>query len=654
MPSFVAHRALFVAALSLLFTACEHAQAPWPLVGPFGGDARAFAAVPADSHHLYLGTTNSWIYESHDQGAHWQRLKKLDEAGELIVDNLLVDEHDAQTVLAAAWRLGSTDGGLWISHDAGSHWAEVADLHGQSIRSLAQAPSNSSIFYAGTLEGVFASADGGLHWHLISPAKSQEIHEIESLAIDPTNAQVVYAGTWHLPWKTTDGGKTWQNIKNGVIEDSDVFSILVDPTAPRTVYASACSGIYKSESAGQLFHKVQGIPSSARRTRVLMMDPNAHETVYAGTTEGLYKTTNGGRTFKAMTGDDVIVNDVFVDPTDSQTVLIAADRAGVLISHDGGQSFRAANDGLSARKVEALLADTEHPDHLVAGVVNDKNYGGVFESFNGGQSWQQLQQGLDGADVYSLSRSAEGTLVAGTNHGIYAWNAEHKQWQGINTIANTVTKPYTETIKGKRIDLEKQVKAPTAQLSGRVPALDVSGSVWVAATAAGLLSSHDQGATWQGGPVMGTSGYVSVAARANVLVAARLDGVAISLDGGGLWRPLPTPSMLTRIHRVAFASDGTLWLGAREGVYYTTDLGKTWMWAHRLPVADIDELAIDPANNHVLVSSRAGDAVYVIDPKTLGFTYHAAGSRLALVRAAGGHLIAATVYDGLAIEPRSR
>ena len=54
------------------------AQPAWRPVGPAGGDARAFAAVPGEPNHLYLGTTNSWIYESVDRGASWHRLSKLD------------------------------------------------------------------------------------------------------------------------------------------------------------------------------------------------------------------------------------------------------------------------------------------------------------------------------------------------------------------------------------------------------------------------------------------------------------------------------------------------------------------------------------------------------------------------------------------------
>ena len=42
---------------------------PWVSVGPEGGDARSFAYDPANPQHIYLGTLNSWIYQSTDGGA---------------------------------------------------------------------------------------------------------------------------------------------------------------------------------------------------------------------------------------------------------------------------------------------------------------------------------------------------------------------------------------------------------------------------------------------------------------------------------------------------------------------------------------------------------------------------------------------------------
>ena len=423
------------------------AQTVWNAVGPDGGDARAFAAVPAQPSHLYLGTLDSWIYESTDSGATWRRLAKLDRTDDLVVDNLIVDEANPTTVYAAAWKLDETGGGLWISHDSGRTFNDVAGLRGQSIRALAQAPSNPKMLFAGTLQGVFRSTDSGATWTQISPPDSREIHEVESLAIDPADPNIVYAGTWHLPWKTTDGGQNWKNIKQGVIEDSDVFSIIVDPARPKTVFLSACSGIYKSENAGELFHKVQGIPSDARRTRVLMQDPANREVVYAGTTEGLYKTTDAGKTFKALTGIDVIVNDVYVDPSNPNHVLLATDCGGVLVSSDAGATFEPSNRGISERKVDALLVDRADPQRLYAGVVNDKAYGGVFLSRNGGGVWEHMGEGLEGRDVFALAQTADGAIVAGTTHGIFALTANVEagvspRWEPRNLIANTVLKAF--------------------------------------------------------------------------------------------------------------------------------------------------------------------------------------------------------------------
>jgi photosystem II stability/assembly factor-like uncharacterized protein len=647
--------------LFLLAVSGLTAQAPWSAIGPEGGDARAFAAVPGQPHHLYLGTTNSWLYESLDGGASWRRLAKLDSNDNLILDHIVVDPLNPSTIFVAAWKLDKPGGGLWVSHDGGRSWSAVADLRGQSIRAFAQAPSNPAMLFAGTLEGVFRSTDDGVSWTQISPPRSLEIHEVESLAIDPADPDVIYAGTWHLPWKTTDGGKSWSNIKQGVIDDSDVFSIIIDPTEPKIVFASACSGIYKSVSAGELFKKIEGIPDTARRTRVLKQDPANREVVYAGTTEGLYKTLNGGKTFERMTGPDVIVNDVFVDPGDSNHVLLATDRAGVLLSGDAGASFAAANRGFSGRKVEALLVDSGNPARLLAGVVNDKSYGGVFVSTNGGAHWEQIDNGLDGRDVFALAESPDGTILAGTNHGIFALDKDPAgtsadppapSWSPRGTIENTLVTTATETHGGKRVTVEKRVKDTGREMDGRVRALDLSGDAWLASTSGGLFSSVDHGASWQGGPVMGSVEYLSVAAHGDKLVAARGDGVVLSTDAGETWMPISIPAMLTRIRCAAFSADGTLWLGAREGVYFSRNLGKTWLWVHRLPLNDVDDLTYDPHLGKILVSSQSSDQVFAIDPKSLDWKFAETGYRISLVRSEAGRLLGASLFDGVVMEPQ--
>jgi photosystem II stability/assembly factor-like uncharacterized protein len=625
------------------------AQTAWNPVGPDGGDARVISAVPGDPGHLYLGTTNGLIYESTDQGASWRRMAKLDSSDDLVVDHILIEESNPSLIYAAAWKFDRPDGGLWVSRDAGKSWQELRGLHGQSIRAFAQAPSNHSILFAGTLQGVFRSDDAGETWRQISPAGSTEIHEVESLAIDPRDPNILFAGTWHLPWKTTDGGAHWNNIKQGVIDDSDVFSIIIDPQQPNIVYMSACSGIYKSEDRGAQFRKIQGIPATARRTRVLRQDPVHRDTVYAGTTEGLYKTTNGGRTFQRTTGPEVIVNDVFVDPSNPDRVLLATDRGGVLTSNTGAVQVTQTNRGFSARKVQALAVDPKDPARLYAGVVNDKTYGGVFFSEDGGMRWTQVADGLGGRDVFALAHSSDGAVLAGTNNGIFA--LENGSWVPRNTVANTTAKATPAVVRGKRITVEKSVKEPTRQFDGRVFALDLSGDVWAAATSGGLYTSKDKGATWQGGPGQGAD-FNSITVNGQTMAAARPSGVVISNDAGKNWWPMGVPTTISRIHRIVFAADGTLWLGSREGVYLSRDKGKTWMWVHRLPLLDVSDLYYDAQTDKILASSQRSDFIYAIDSQSFEWKWYQTGFHLYLVRSAGDRILAASLDDGVLVEPR--
>ncbi len=71
----------------------------------------------------------------------------------------------------------------------------------------------------------------------------------------------------------------------------------------------------------------------------------------------------------------MIVNDVYVDPANTNQVLLATDRGGVLASNDGGYSFSPSNNGFSARQITSYVGDATHPATIYVGVVNDKEVG---------------------------------------------------------------------------------------------------------------------------------------------------------------------------------------------------------------------------------------------------------------------------------------
>jgi photosystem II stability/assembly factor-like uncharacterized protein len=709
---------------------------PWAAFGPDGGDARRIALDPKDHSHLFLGTVTGWIYQSRDAGNSWSRLAQVGKRDDLVLDSILVDPQNSQHLVVGAWVVDHHDGGLYFSWDGGATWTNQAEMRGQSVLALAESALDPKIMVAGTLEGVFRSTDAGQRWKQISPPDSKEIHNVQSVAIDPKDPGTIYAGTWHLPWKTTDAGEHWDNItaKQGIIDDSDVFSIIIDPVTSSVIYASACSGIYKSENAGLEFTKIKGIPNTARRTRRLLQDPEQLDTVFAGTTEGLYRSQDAGKTWQRMTGPDVIVNDVSVDMTDSKRVLIATDRGGVLASEDGGDTFHPSNSGFSARQVTALRRDSLHPETLYVGVVNDKTSGGVFQSDNGGQVWAQRSEGLEGRDVFSLGQAPDGTIIAGTSHGLFRLDSTSETWTRVagapgapaqqESVQAILTRPPVPVgedriveapaakvgpvllrkapAKGKPVlnsGSHKSVKLTAAQLKARqaaahrvaaksgttkravasqaavvhhapakkpavqptnalvfdgsVYALTTSGTTVLAATSVGLLTSQDDGITWAASGPDASSDWRFLAAAKKYVVAASLHEAAASSDGGVIWQELNLPEGLSQISAVAIEPNGEVWIGGREGVYVSSNGGTTWSIPKGLYLNSINSINYDEATDRITITTRGNSSlVFTVMLPGKQVEFIDTGWNLRFARPLGDHIIAATLYDGIVVQPR--
>lgn len=667
---------LLLACLPCLFSLRARAV-DWLPFGPYGGDARSFAVDPKDPKHIYLGTADGWIYDSQDGGGSWKRLARVGNRDDLVLDHIQVDRADPKHLLVGVWVLGHNGGGLFQSKDEGKSWSEIADLKGQSIRSLAGSASDPKIFVAGTLEGVYRSTDDGGHWKLISPEGSKEIHEVESVAIDPKDPAIIYAGTWHLPWKTTDGGEHWNNIKEGVIDDSDVFSIIVDPKDSNTVYASACSGIYKSDNGGNKFQKVQGIPSTARRTRVLMQSPIELDTVYAGTTEGLFRTTDAGKTWTRTTGPEVIVNDVLIDPSNTKHLLVATDRGGVLASEDGGTSFQPSNTGYTVRQVASYVADARSPSTVYVSVLNDKDWGGVFESKDGSLSWVQQSTGLGGRDVFSLGQATDGTLVAGTNHGIY--RLKDSIWgrvEDVDLAAPTGSQPVTRKKRATAVRGAKHkgkvsaqpsitrsrkavspVRAPAPHpkesFDGSVFVIAMTGDKIYAATSQGLLSSGNAGESWKAVSGLKGEALQFVACEKEVIAVASLRSLLRSNDGGGSWSELTLPPGLTQITAMTADDSGAIWIGGREGVWYSKENGANWATVKNLFVQDTSNLFFDRETKRIYIAAdESTHLAYMVQLPELAVHFWDTGWNLRFVRPMGDHLVGATLFDGMVVQPR--
>ncbi|MGC2194177.1 MAG: transcriptional regulator, partial [Terriglobales bacterium] len=583
----------------------------WAVIGPDGGDVRSLAYDPHNPDRIFLGTSTGVIFVSNNGGQDWSRFAHLGTGDDYVLDHIAVDPQNSNIMYVSAWTAQSQQAGdMFRTSDGGKTWQTLLGMHGKSIRAMAMSASNPNVLVTGALDGVFRSQDGGKNWERMSPANHAQIKNIESIAIDPKDPNVVYAGTWHLAWKTADGGANWQHINKGMIDDSDVFSIIVDHSNPSNVFASACSGIYKSATAGEQFSKIQGIPFSARRTRVLHQDPSNPNIVYAGTTEGLWKTMDLGKTWKRVSNPEVVVNDVLVDPRNSNRVLLATDRSGVLASSNGAGTWSASNHGYTHRYVTAIVADQKDANTIYVGVVNDREFGGVFASRDGGQHWQQKSSGLGGKDVFTLKQAGSGALVAGTNHGTYLLERNGSEWRPINNVV--VEKTSFRTMKKGTKKTQVATKTSTRSvLDARVNDLEIAGERWIAATSNGLYFSKDQGKVWMGGPVLGEKDFVSVRSKGETVIAAARTNVYVSSDNGATFTEHSLKQYVTAIRGVAITPDAHIFVASREGAFESGDAGSNW--AHvltGLPDKDITSVLYDASGRRLLATSLQTGVIF--------------------------------------------
>jgi photosystem II stability/assembly factor-like uncharacterized protein len=415
-------RKAFPIALLLLGAACARAQT-WVPLGPPGGDVRTLAVDPARPARIFLGTADGHVFGSEDAGAHWSLLGRASSRLDAVITAILVDPRDGNALFASSWTrdAAAAGGGVYRSADGGRTWSD-AGLAGQAVRALAMAPSNPDILIAGTLDGVYRSLDATRSWQRISPEHHEELRNLDSLAIDPRDPQIIYAGTFHLPWKTADGGRTWRPVHQGMIDDSDVMSLLfsgkpsaLDEGGSQRIYASACSGIYRSDDGANQWKKIQGIPYTARRTYAITQDPQQPDRLYAATSEGLWKTPDGGITWRRTTPESMVVNTVVVSEGNPGRVLIGTEEMGVLASNDGGEHFQDANAGFDHWQILALGLDAERPGRELAVLAHAPEP--VLATEDAGRNWSALGRGLRAEEVLRVYAAPDG-----------AWWVSHCPW----------------------------------------------------------------------------------------------------------------------------------------------------------------------------------------------------------------------------------
>lgn len=596
--------------------------ADWQVVGPTGGDVRVVAIDPKDKDRLYLSTLDGQIHTSVDGGRSWRLLVNLNQP-ELILDQLIVDSHDSKKIYASGHR-HKAPGGFFRSTDGGLTWKESKELKNESIHAMTQSTAEPNVLLAGTIGGVWISKNSGEDWEKIS-STSMPVN-IDALATDPRTPSTMYAGTWWRAYKTTDAGKNWRLIKDGMIDDSDVFAVEVDSRNPDHIIASACSGIYESMNGGEKWAKIQGIPAQSRRTRDIMQHPSMPNVYYAATTEGFWMSSNSGKAWALTTQRNLEINSIAVHPDEPNRVFIGTNNHGVMVSTDGGRNFTPTNERFTSRFTYLVTPDVQMPNRLYAATHNTATGGGFFFiSPDGGRSWLQARNlDVNRVRVFTVEQdTADPNLMyLGTNVGVFRSIDRGNSWTQL-----VAPKP----VKAKRPVARKGVKAKApAAAAAKVPAGPVlipaltetvkvfeilpSGAGFLAGTDKGLYRSRELAKGWEKLSTPGFSEsisavHVSPARPDTIWAGTATTGVIVSHDGGTTWNRAGTGGAVDNVPVSSIMTDPKrpdyVYVGTIQTFYLSRDGGKTWTRrGGNLPLGNFTSILINPSNSdEILLSS---------------------------------------------------
>ncbi len=304
-------------------------------------------------------------------------------------------------------------------------------------RSLVAAhPDDPDVVYGafgvdGFRSGLYRSGDGGRSW-----SRLRSFEEITALLVHPASPSTIYIGATEFVaeeyhsgvYKSEDAGATWSRVR-----DSRVTVLAGSPTDASVALAGAGQGIYKTTDAGVTW-SVVGVDSVSHEMASLVFDPREPRTAYAGVEGyeywgvypgGLFKTTDGGSSWRKMAPEADGISAVAVDSAANGTLFVATGLSwwgdeyevpsSLLRSEDGGETWTAAEEGLSGLTVRSLAADPHVSGTLYAGTS-----AGVFRTRDGGRSWTPFGQKLGGVPIRALSIDGGGRrLLAGTSNGVY-------------------------------------------------------------------------------------------------------------------------------------------------------------------------------------------------------------------------------------------
>lgn len=230
----------------------------------YGGDGFYVRVDPQDHSYLYAESQYGGLGRSTNGGSSFtSALNGISSADRKNWNAPLeLDPHTPQTLYFGTHR-------VYQSTNRAQSWTAISgdltngpapgNLVFGTLTTIAVAPSDGNVIYAGSDDGTVSVTLNGSDWNTVSAGLPQRW--ITRVAVDPQDAHTAYMTLSGYRWdeylphifRTTDAGSSWEDI-SGNLPEIPLNDVIVDPGSDSTLFVAGDGGVFFTRDLGGQWH----------------------------------------------------------------------------------------------------------------------------------------------------------------------------------------------------------------------------------------------------------------------------------------------------------------------------------------------------------------------------------------------------------------